>query len=180
MAATSKSQAPNKLVRLHRECFVTIGATAPFRALMDVAISLPFRQSLIEIGYTHLTLQCGSDLPYCQEKITGDEWEDLNGLSIRTFDFKKEGLGQEMRVCQALPETRKEGVVIMHAGLFLLYALIGKQTDMCLAGAGTILDAMRIDVPIIVVPNPSLLDNHQAELADELERQGYVTYGDLK
>lgn len=39
---------------------------------------------------------------------------------------------------------------------------------------------MRLDVPIIVVPNPALLDNHQAELAEELERQGYVTYGHLK
>lgn len=49
-----------------------------------------------------------------------------------------------------------------------------------LTGAGTILDAMRISVPIIVVPNPALLDNHQAELAEELQRQGYVVYGDLK
>jgi beta-1,4-N-acetylglucosaminyltransferase len=47
-------------------------------------------------------------------------------------------------------------------------------------GAGTVLDAMRIDVPVIVVPNPALLDNHQEELARELERQGYVTYGDLE
>lgn len=47
-------------------------------------------------------------------------------------------------------------------------------------GAGTVLDAMRLDVPIIVVPNTSLLDNHQAELAGELERQGYVTYGRLE
>ncbi len=46
-------------------------------------------------------------------------------------------------------------------------------------GAGTVLDAMRLDVPIIVVPNTSLLDNHQVELAEELERQGYVTYGHL-
>jgi beta-1,4-N-acetylglucosaminyltransferase len=32
----------------------------------------------------------------------------------------------------------------------------------------------------IVVPNPSLLDNHQQELADELDRQGYVTKSNLK
>lgn len=39
---------------------------------------------------------------------------------------------------------------------------------------------MRLDLPIIVVPNPELLDNHQTELAEELERQGYVTYGHLE
>jgi UDP-N-acetylglucosamine transferase subunit ALG13 len=47
-------------------------------------------------------------------------------------------------------------------------------------GAGTVLDAMRLDVPIIVVPNTSLLDNHQAELAEELQRQGYAIYGHLE
>jgi beta-1,4-N-acetylglucosaminyltransferase len=47
-------------------------------------------------------------------------------------------------------------------------------------GSGTILDAMRLGLPLIVVPNPSLLDNHQQELADELERQGYVTKSDVK
>ncbi len=46
-------------------------------------------------------------------------------------------------------------------------------------GAGTALDALRLDLPIIMVPNPALLDNHQAELAEELQRQGYAIYGKL-
>jgi len=47
-------------------------------------------------------------------------------------------------------------------------------------GSGSILDALRIALPLIVVPNPSLLDNHQEELAEELARQGYVVHGHLK
>lgn len=47
-------------------------------------------------------------------------------------------------------------------------------------GSGSILDALRIAVPIIVVPNPELLDNHQEELAEELATQGYVIHGRLK
>jgi len=47
-------------------------------------------------------------------------------------------------------------------------------------GSGTILDAMRLGIPLIVVPNSSLLDNHQQELADELEAQGYVTKSDCQ
>jgi beta-1,4-N-acetylglucosaminyltransferase len=33
-------------------------------------------------------------------------------------------------------------------------------------------------LPMIVVPNDTLLDNHQEELANELERQGYATKSD--
>ena len=38
---------------------------------------------------------------------------------------------------------------------------------------------MRISVPLIVVPNPDLLDNHQIELAEVLSEQEYVVYGHL-
>lgn len=54
------------------------------------------------------------------------------------------------------------------------------RTKLTFVGAGTILDAMRISVPVVVVPNTELLDNHQEELADELERMGYVTKSSLE
>lgn len=41
-------------------------------------------------------------------------------------------------------------------------------------GSGTVLAGLRLGVPLIVVPNPDLSDNHQQELADGLERQDYV------
>lgn len=44
------------------------------------------------------------------------------------------------------------------------------------AGSGSILEALRAKVPhIIVVVNELLMDNHQAEVAEEMARQGYVT-----
>jgi beta-1,4-N-acetylglucosaminyltransferase len=49
------------------------------------------------------------------------------------------------------------------------------------AGSGTILDVLRLDAgggkrgkPLIVVPNPTLLHNHQEELAVALGREGYL------
>lgn len=44
----------------------------------------------------------------------------------------------------------------------------------CHAGVGTIMETLKARRPIIVVPNPSLMDNHQCELADTLAIQGYV------
>lgn len=51
---------------------------------------------------------------------------------------------------------------------------------MDVVGAGTVLDAMRLGLRMLVVPNESLLDNHQKELAEELESQGYATMSDTK
>jgi beta-1,4-N-acetylglucosaminyltransferase len=47
-------------------------------------------------------------------------------------------------------------------------------------GSGSILDALRIGVPLVVVPNTDLLHNHQVELAEELAKQEYVVHGNLK
>ena len=47
-------------------------------------------------------------------------------------------------------------------------------------GSGTILEALRYQVPLIVVPNTGLLDNHQEELAIAMERNNYLVRGDVK
>ena len=48
------------------------------------------------------------------------------------------------------------------------------------SGSGSILDALRISVPLIVVPNAELLDNHQVELAEALVEQEYVVHGHIE
>lgn len=67
-------------------------------------------------------------------------------------------------------------VQVLRAVDIQLYAQGSPET----VGSGSILDALRVGVPLIVVPNPALLDNHQVELAEQLAAQGYVVHGDLK
>lgn len=42
-------------------------------------------------------------------------------------------------------------------------------------GTGTILDAWKLGLPLIVVPNTRLLDDHQTEMAKHLAKKGYAT-----
>ena len=54
------------------------------------------------------------------------------------------------------------------------------MTDIVGKGSGSVLEALRLAVPLIVVPNSSLLDNHQEELAEEMAAQGYAVHGHIE
>jgi len=139
-----------------KECLITTGATANFPELIQAALTPECLQAFADNGFTHLNFQCGETFSSFQELKP----VDTRDLDIRAFDFNKNGLNKEMRACQAVDGVSKKGLLICHAG------------------AGTILDGMRLGLPLIVVPNATLLDNHQDELAEELEKQGYATKSD--
>jgi len=42
------------------------------------------------------------------------------------------------------------------------------------SGAGTAIEVLRCHKPLVVVVNDELMDNHQTELADALNREGYL------
>lgn len=53
-----------------------------------------------------------------------------------------------------------------------------KNSDLVIshAGAGTCLEVLQQEKPLVVVINEDLMDNHQIELADELQKNGYLFY----
>ncbi|KAL2821944.1 glycosyltransferase family 28 C-terminal domain-containing protein [Aspergillus granulosus] len=147
-------------------CFVTVGATASFHLLLESILDPSFMGSLHQHGYTHLLIQYGKDGQSVFDKFTANRpfgHPDLHGIALDGFDFKQSGIDHEMRLAKAKPsEDRTSGLVISHAG------------------SGSILAALRFGVPLVVVPNPTLQDNHQEELADVLQQEGYAIWSSYK
>ncbi|KAF7508422.1 hypothetical protein GJ744_009275 [Endocarpon pusillum] len=147
-------------------CFVTIGATASFDKLLKAVLDDPFLEALRRAEYTELLIQYGKEEGKAiYESFISREHDNVKrtcGINIAGFDFNTNGLGEQMRKAKGHPGNgSKEGLVISHAG------------------SGTILDALRVGVPLVVVPNTELLHNHQVELAEELAKQEYVVHGSL-
>jgi beta-1,4-N-acetylglucosaminyltransferase len=136
--------------KFQKSCFVTIGATASFTALVQTVLSPAFCQALETQDYTHLLVQFGQDgKPLYEQCLQQLNNEKPTTLQINGFDLDQSGLRHYMLQAKGHKQPlATEGVVISHAG------------------SGTILDALRIAIPLIVVPNDALLDNHQVELAE--------------
>lgn len=143
-----------------KRCFVTVGATAPFNSLIKAALQPDFITALRSAGYKQLRIQYGDQSGEVvfrrQISILSDRSADA-GVEITGFGFKQEGLREEMGAVKGSGPPN-EGMVISHAG------------------SGSILDALRIGAPIVVVPNTDLLHNHQVELAEVLAEQEYVIH----
>lgn len=138
-------------------CFVTTGATAPFTALIESVLSPSSLDALYAEGYTHLLVQYGSAKDVFTKASATARTHVQDKMIIDGIDFNPDGLQAQLRLVQ-----QSKGLVISHAG------------------SGSILEALRYQVPLIVVPNTSLLDNHQEELAVAMERSGYLLRGHVE
>lgn len=103
-------------------CFVTIGATAPFDALLSNVLDQAFLEALSKNKYTTLLIQYGKEGRVVFDNFvtkfpTGKP--ERYGLDIQGFDFKKDGLLQEMRSAQSDDKLDTvEGMILSHAGKF--------------------------------------------------------------
>jgi beta-1,4-N-acetylglucosaminyltransferase len=105
-----------------KTCFVTVGATASFDALIRALYDPQFLHALAETGYTDLTIQCGKGgKELCDRLLAEAREQGRYGISVAAFEFTQDMM-QEMRVAKA-EGGREEGVVLCHAGMAALHAL---------------------------------------------------------
>ena len=149
-----------------KHAFVTVGSTR-FDALVQTIQKDAVLVALRTRGISSLTVQCGEVVkelsPEQLQVVTaaGTKYE----IDVEVWAYKP----------SLQEDYERADLVISHAGTTLrpdsdvLVRWANKQ-----AGSGTILDVLRLKKPLVVVPNPSLLDNHQQELADALADLGHL------
>ncbi|KAL1944500.1 hypothetical protein VTO73DRAFT_2930 [Trametes versicolor] len=144
----SRAPAPAPHTPPGMHVFLTVGSTR-FDALVQAALDQPVLDALRAQGYRSLDVQCGnSDFDTAQlQQLADDHWRRTDHtLDINVWRFKP-SLKQDYE---------RADLIISHAG------------------SGTIIDVLRLGKPLIVVPNPTLLDNHQEELSDALAGLGHL------
>ncbi|RYP90702.1 hypothetical protein DL770_003167 [Monosporascus sp. CRB-9-2] len=179
---------------LRRVAFVTVGATAGFRPLLAEVLSEAFVARLVALGYTRLVIQCGPDVDFVEAHFPRDDGEEEEGAGLELGEKEKQE-GDEDEQQKQQRERRRDfvrriAVFTYTSEMTKWMRLAGPGTDedggrrgcgviISHAGSGSIMDALRVNARLIAVPNPALMDNHQEELAEEMERQGYVVWGKL-
>lgn len=112
---------PNQRRKL---CFVTVGATAPFAALLHAVLHPRFLQALASHDYTDLLLQHGDGGDIILERAVParpDGRRYAHGLRIAGFAFNEAGLKEEYMSVKGLREMYElEGCVVSHAGMFFV------------------------------------------------------------
>ncbi|KAI0079904.1 glycosyltransferase family 1 protein [Panus rudis PR-1116 ss-1] len=120
--------------------FVTVGSTR-FDRLVQRALSDAVLDVLRAKGYSKIVVQCGnSEFDTKAFQWTGETWVRKGTGDVEVWRFKP----------SLKEEYEQADLVISHAG------------------SGTILDVLRLRKPLIVIPNETLMDNHQEELASAL------------
>ena len=140
--------------------FVTVGSTR-FDTLVQAVFTEDVLSSLYRKGYTRLVVQCGNSTFELASTIKNGNTHKMNraGVDIEFWSYKP----------SLQEDYEKADLVISHAGRHLLSYGRVVMGFFELLGSGTILDVLRMGKPMIVIPNPTLLHNHQEELASALE-----------
>lgn len=103
--------------RRSRVAFVTVGASASFKSLIDEVISEAFIAKLKALRFSHLIVQCGPDYDYFESARPKSDANGLGGLDVSGFAYTKD-INQFFALAtpSSGAEVRSRGLIITHAG----------------------------------------------------------------
>lgn len=136
-------------------CFVTVGTTR-FDALTNEILSDQTLVALKKLGITTVVAQIGAG------EFEKKRFEEVFGPSCDHDSGSTSFAGLKIEFYRYKPSIADDmtsaKLVIGHAG------------------AGTVLECLRLKKPLIVVINEKLMDNHQVELAAKLADLNHLLY----
>ncbi|CCH46712.1 N-acetylglucosaminyltransferase [Wickerhamomyces ciferrii] len=140
--------------------FVTTGATVTFKRLIEITLDSKFISHVQNLGYTKLIVQYGSQ----------PDGETLFKSLLEKLDIKSS------LVDNYITGTTLYGFQISGFPFTNDVKSIMESSDLIIshAGTGSILDSLRLQKPLIVVINTNLMNNHQLEIANELENSNHL------
>ena len=161
------------LVTVGSTLFVSLTETILSPSILSILPGLGIRKIVVQYGAADLlALTQIEDLEVDAHGRGQFVWRDYNGLgevAVQVLKYTDDFTGL----------VASADAIISHAGVYIPCSLSrhsSASSSSNPAGSGSILTSLRSGPkPLLVVPNTSLMDNHQAELAVELEKQGYLT-----
>lgn len=143
--------------------FVTTGATVTFKELIQLVLEEEFIEAIVKQGYEKLIVQYGS-----QSSGASLFLNSLERLRCKIISSSATGVLAETSLpagvrIEGFPFTNDIKEVMSKADLIISHA-----------GTGSILDSLRLQKPLIVVVNSTLMNNHQTEITDELMKNDYL------
>jgi beta-1,4-N-acetylglucosaminyltransferase len=138
---------------------ISTGATVTFRALLTQVINRQFLDFLVTIGVSKLVVQYGNEIVNGVHLSKQFVSELLSHLDIAYNDvIKYDTLSVDL-----IPFSQDISKVLSPADLVISHG-----------GTGSIIDALRLNKKLIVVPNDTLMNNHQLEISVAFESRNLV------
>lgn len=139
-----------------KKVFVTVGTTK-FPKLVDAITQLPTLQALKHCGYGEVQIQTGLQFegPKIDPKLKATVQQQDSGWTVRL-----------------------DSLVLRYGEYFEDFGGQIARADLVIshAGAGSCLEVLKLGKPLIVVVNEELMDNHQLELANQLQDDGFLYF----
>lgn len=149
------------------------GATVTFRPLLDHIVEPKFLQFLQGKGFNQISIQYGNEIA-SGKNVSKEYFSELlsrNGV-VEQLDLQITNETNDKSITTLANDKLKLTVfpfasdIASHIEVASLVVSHG--------GTGSILDALRLEKPLLVVTNDLLMDNHQVEVAEQFEKEHHL------